>query len=143
MTQYPDPIQWLDTCNVEIETVNPTAPLDVQTGAHPITITMVKKTHILTQIFTKKQLQLLLEYNQKYKIKSHEWSKLTADKKSLLTIKYRQCGAATRTKIALRGTYKTDCQARNIINFLKQVHTIFFGSDNGGLFSNGTRMSCQ
>ena len=66
-------------------------------------------------------------------MKSPEWSKLTADKKSLMTIIYRQCDNATRTKITLGGTYKTDCQIGNIINFLKQQRKVCYGSDNGGL----------
>ena len=31
---------------------------------------------------------------------------------------------ATRTKITFKMNYKMDCQAGNIINFLKQVHTV-------------------
>ena len=44
---YPDLTQWLNRYNVEIETIDPSALPDAQTGARPITITMVEKTHIL------------------------------------------------------------------------------------------------
>ena len=37
------------------------------------------------------------------------------------------------TEIALGATYKVDCQEGNIIEFLKQVHTVCFESDDGGL----------
>ena len=47
---------------------------------------------------------------------------------------YRQYEEATKTKIALRRTYNLDSQADDIIKFLKQVHTIYFRSNNGGLF---------
>ena len=74
-----------------------------------------------------------MDYKQKSKTKAQEWFKLTANKKSLMTIIYGQCDDATRTKITLGVTYKVDHQAKNIINFLEQVHTVCFGRDNGGL----------
>ena len=52
------------------------------------------------------QIQLLLDYNQKSKLKLQEWSKLTADKKSLITIIFGQCNDTTRTEIALGTNYK-------------------------------------
>ena len=37
------------------------------------------------------------------------------------------------TQIALGRTYKMDYQDRNIIRFLEQVRTVYFGSNDGGL----------
>ena len=50
-----------------------------------------------------------------------------------MTIIYRQYDDTTRTKIALGGTCKIDCEAGNIINFLKRLHTCCYRSDDGGL----------
>ena len=50
-----------------------------------------------------------------------------------MTIIFRQCNKATKTKISFRATYNADCQAGNIIEFLKRVRTVCFRSDNGGL----------
>ena len=51
-----------------------------------------------------------------------------------MTIIYRKCDGATRTKIALVAIYKVNFQVENIMNFLKQVHTVCFRSNNGGLY---------
>ena len=74
-----------------------------------------------------------MEFNQKFKIKSKEFSKFIANKKALMTIIYKQCNKATKTKIALGEIYNADCQAGNLIKFLKQVRTLCFGSNNGDL----------
>ena len=79
------------------------------------------------------QKQLLSEFNQKSKIKSQEFSKFIADKKVLMVIIFGQCNEATKTKIALGATYNADCQRGNLIKFLKQVHAVCFGSNDGGL----------
>ena len=118
---HPDPAQWSDTYSVEIKTVNPNAPPAAQTGACPIIISMVEKTHILN---ANVQKQLLSEYDQKSKIKSQKCSKLTTDKKSLTIIINGQCNKATKTKKFLGATFESDCQAGNIINFLKQLRTV-------------------
>ena len=39
----------------------------------------------------------------------------------------------TKTGIGLKETYNVDRQAGNLMEFLKQVHTVCFWSDNGGL----------
>ena len=70
------------------------------------------------------QKQLLLDYELKLKIKTQEWTKFTADKKSLITIIYGQCNHTTRTKIALGINYAADQDTGNIINFLKRLRTI-------------------
>ena len=46
---------------------------------------------------------------------------------------HKQCDEATQTKIALGRAYNADCQAGNIIEFLKQVHTVCFRRDDRGL----------
>ena len=104
--------------------------LSTQTGACPITITMVEKTYIFDANLQK---QLLSEYDQKSKIKSQKWAKLIADKKSLTTIIYGQCYDATRTNIVPGGTYEADLEAGNTINVLKQLCTVCYGSVNGAL----------
>ena len=40
---------------------------------------------------------------------------------------------ATKTKIALRKNYNTDSQAGNLIEFLKKIYTVCFGSNNRSL----------
>ena len=77
--------------------------------------------------------QLLSDYDQKSKLKVQEWSELTANKKSLMTIIFRQCNNATRTKIALGLNYKTNCEDEELINFLTRLQTFCYGSDDGGL----------
>ena len=46
---------------------------------------------------------------------------------------FGQCNEATKTKIALRRTYVTDRQAGRLIEFLNQLYTVSFGSNNSGL----------
>jgi len=38
-----------------------------------------------------------------------------------MTIIFGQCDEGTKTKIALRATYNTDCQAGSLIEFLEYV----------------------
>ena len=59
--------------------------------------------------------------------------KFVANKKALITIIFRQYDKATKTKIALGTNYEADCQAGRLINFLNQLHTVCFGSDDGCL----------
>ena len=63
------------------------------------------------------QKQLLSDFGQKSKIKSQEYSKFIADKKALMTIIYRQCNEATKTKLALGRIYNVDHQDGNILEF--------------------------
>ena len=69
----------------------------------------------------------------KCKLKLQEWSKLIADKKSLMTIIYGQCDDATRTEIALGDCYKAICTDGELINFLALVRKVCYGSNDGGL----------
>ena len=50
-----------------------------------------------------------------------------------MTIIFGQCNDATRTKTALGANYKTDCENRELINFLTRLQTVCYGSDNRGL----------
>ena len=50
-----------------------------------------------------------------------------------MSIIFRKCDKATKTKITLKATYNTDYQAENLIEFLKQVHIVYFGSIDRGL----------
>ena len=103
--------------------------MDAQ-GVRVMRTEMQEKSHIFDPNLQK---QLLLDYGQKSKLKLHEWSKLTADKKSLMTIIFRKCKDATRTEIALGANYNTDCENGELINFLTRLQILFYGSDNRGL----------
>ena len=50
-----------------------------------------------------------------------------------MTIIFGQCNDATRTEIALGANYNTDCENRELINFLARLQTVYYGSDDGGL----------
>ena len=50
-----------------------------------------------------------------------------------MTIIYRQCDDATRTKIALGTNYEIMCINAELIRFLGLVWKVCYGSDNGGL----------
>ena len=76
---------------------------------------------------------IVSKYDLKCKLKLQEWSKLTSNKKSLMTIIYGQCDDATRTEIALGTNYETICIDRELINFLEIIQTVCYGSDDGGL----------
>ena len=91
---------------------------------------MVEKIHVFNANLQK---QLLVEYEQKSKIKSQEWSKLVSDKKSLITIIFGQCNDATRTKIALSTNYKTNRDNGNLIKFFSRLQTVCYKSDDSGL----------
>ena len=66
-------------------------------------------------------------------MKTQEWAKLIADKKSLVTIIFGQCNDATRTEIALGTNYEAHCDAGDLISFLKRLRTVCYESDDGGL----------
>ena len=50
-----------------------------------------------------------------------------------MTTIYGQYNKATKTKIALGTNYNMDCQEGNLIKFLREVHTVYFGCNNRGL----------
>ena len=79
---YPDESRWSTTFHIEIETVNP-ASVPGTNGLCTAIKEMVKKTQVFNSNLQK---QLLAEYEQKSRIKSQEWSKHIADKKSLITL---------------------------------------------------------
>ena len=83
--------------------------------ARPIINAAATKTHVFDANMQKK---FLLEYDLIYKIKSQEWTKLTVNKKALMTIICGQCNNVTVTKLALGSSYADDCNNENIINFL-------------------------
>ena len=113
-----------------IQTVNPTANIDPATGIRPPITVVVQKTHVFDTNFQKR---LLLYYKRSSKIKSEEYTRFVVDKKALITIIFGQCTEATKTKISLGATYVADCQAGNLIEFLKRLHTVCFGDDDSGL----------
>ena len=87
-------------------------------------------THVVD---TNLQKELLSEYKWNSKNKSKEHTKFLADKKSLITILFRQCDEATQTKIALGANYKEECDNTRLLAFLEQMCSICFGGDDGGL----------
>ena len=112
-----------------MDTVDPKVALDAA-GARPIIQVMVTKPHVFD---VNLQKRLLSEHNLKSKIKSQEWSKLTANKKALIAIICWQCDNATLTKLALRVNYVTNHDNENLINFLHRLKVICYESDDGGL----------
>ena len=129
MPAYPNTTLWSNTYHVQIQTVDPTAPAD-QHNVRPVVTAMQEKSHVFDPNLQK---QFLSEYDMKYKLKLQEWSKLIADKQSLMTIICGQCNNATRTEIALGANYKTNCENGELINFLTILQIVCYGSNNGGL----------
>ena len=127
---YPKADQWSNTYNVGIKTVDPNATSVQGTGERPPIIVMMQRTHVFD---TNLQKQLLSDFNQKSKIKSQEYSKFIANKKALMTIIYGQCDEASKTKIAPGRTYEANNQDGILIEFLKRLRTVCFGSNDGGL----------
>ena len=79
------------------------------------------------------QNQLLLEYKRNSRKKSQEYAKFLADKKSLITILFRQCDEATHTKISLGATYTEDRDAERLLPFIQRMSTVCFGGEDGVL----------
>ena len=92
----------VDTYQVEVVTVDANAQTDMNNGRCLPVVKVQEKTHNFDQNLQK---QLMSEHNIQCKLKLREWSKLLADKGSLMTIIYGQCDDATRTKIALSTDY--------------------------------------
>ena len=127
---YPDATQWSNTHHMEIQTVNPTTNIDATNDLHsPITI-VVQKTHFFDVNLHKR---LILQHERSSKIKSEEYAKFLTNKKALITIIFRQCDEAIKTKITLRVTYTADRRAGLLVKFPNRLRTVCFGSDNGGL----------
>ena len=104
---------------------------------HPPTYETLEQTY---DFDANPQKELLSAYEQNSKNKSQEYSKFLTDKKFLIMIIFRQCDEAAKTKIALGATYTADDQAGRIIEFLKQLPTVCFGSDGSGLsYAIGTQ----
>ena len=110
--------------------MDPAAIPDPLTGlCAPIT-EVHEKSHVFDPNLQK---QLLSEHDIQYKLKLSQWSKLLANKRSLMTIIYGQCDDATRTKIALGDNYEIFWRDAELIRFLKIVQKVCYGSDDGGL----------
>ena len=124
---YPVATLWSTTYHENVLTVDPNAA-EVN-GARPKRTEVQQKSHVFEANF---QNQLLSKYNQKSKLKLQEWSKLTANKKTLMTIIFGQCNDATRTEIALGANYNTDCENGEFNNFLTRLQTVCYGSDDRG-----------
>ena len=124
MPAYPNTTLWSNTYHVQVQTVDLNAAAD-QHNVRPVVTAMQEKSHVFDPNLQK---QLLSEYEMKCKLKLQEWSKLTADKKSLMTIIYGQCNDATRTKIALGTNYKTICANTELINTLAILRTVCYRS---------------
>ena len=108
----------------------PNAAIDPATGVRPPINVVVEQTHVFEANLQK---LLLSEYEQKFKIKSEGYTKFVADKKALITIIFGQYDEVTKTKIALGATYTADRLAGDLIKFIKRLHTVCFGGDDGGL----------
>ena len=127
---YPVTGRWLNTYHVEVVTVDANALPDATTGRRPEVVKLQEKTHISNPNLQKR---LLSEHDIQSKLQLGEWSKLLADKRSLMTIIYGQCDDATRTEIALGTDYETIRTNAELIRFLELVRKVCYGSDDGGL----------
>ena len=58
---------------------------------------------------------------------------MITNKKTLMSIIFGQYDEARKTKIALGENFNADCQAGNLIELLKRVHIVCFGSNDRGL----------
>ena len=61
------------------------------------------------------------------------YTKLLADKKSLIMILFGQCDEATQIKIALGANYTEDRNEGKRLAFIEQLRSICFGGYDGGL----------
>ena len=91
---------------------------------------MMEQTHVFDANLQK---ELLSKYEWDSKNKSQECAKFLVNTKALITIIFGQCDETTKTEIALGANYAADRQAGRLIAFFKQMRTVCFGSDNGGL----------
>ena len=90
----------------------------------------MEQTHVFDANLQKERLS---RYERNSKNKPQEYAKFLADKKALITILFRQCDGATKTKIPLGATDAADHQVGSLIAFIKRMRTVCFGSDDGGL----------
>ena len=130
MSPFLNATQWSITDNVQVSIVDPNDNPDDVTGERPVCYQMMEQTHVFDTNLWK---ELLLKYERNFKNKSQENAKFLADKKALITILFRQCDEATKTKIALEATCAADRQARRLSAFIKQMRTVCFRGDDGGL----------
>ena len=110
--------------------MDPTSILDATTLRRALVVKVQKRSNVFNLYLLK---QLLSEHNMKCKLKLQEWFKLTADKKSLMTIIYGQCDDAIRTEIALGDNYKITLANTELIRFLAILQTVCYRSDDGGV----------
>ena len=129
MPLYLDAIQWPTTHHVQVSTFNLLDVPAANSSRLPRFETL-EQTHVFDTNLVK---ELLSEYQQDSKIKSQEFSKFVADKKALIIIIFGQCDEATKTRLALWAIYAVDRQAGRLFEFLKRLHTVCFGDDDGGL----------
>ena len=91
---------------------------------------MMEQTHVFG---ANPQKELLSEYKRNSNNKSRVYAKFLADKKALITILFGQYDEPTKTKIALGAICAADRQAGRFSAFIKQMRTVCFGGDEGGL----------
>ena len=87
MPTYPLASQWSNTYYVEVATVDPLAVPDATTLKRETVIKMQKRTNVFNLNLQK---ELLSERDMNTKLNLQEWSKLLANKRSLMTIIYGQ-----------------------------------------------------
>ena len=114
---------------MQISTVN-SYDVPQADGSHPKRFETMEQTHVFDANLQK---ELLSECKQNSKNKSQEYTKFLANKKALITIIFGKFDEATKTKIPLGATYAADRQAGRLVEFTKQLCTVFFDSDDGGL----------
>ena len=129
MPTYLNNNQLSNTHHVEVRTINTTDSAAVD-GSCPLTIIMEQQINVCDANLQK---GLLSEFKWDYKIKSQEFSKFLPNKKALIAIIFGQCDKARKTKTTLGTNYAANCQAGRLIEFLNQLHTVLFDSNDGGL----------
>ena len=110
--------------------VDPIIGLDVPSKASPIDTKVVENPPMFNPNF---QEQTWLNQNQESKLKLQERNKLSANKKSLMTIILDQCDKATRADIALSSSYEDNFEAGELIKFLARVHTVCDKTNDGNV----------
>ena len=132
MPAYPNANLWYNTHQIQVASVQPGVTLveGTATNERVVTYQTVEQT-IVTNANLQKQL--LSQYKRNFKNKSQEYSKFLQDKKSLITILFRQCDKATQTEIALADSYTEDRDKGKLLAFIERLRAICFSGDNGGL----------
>ena len=121
-TPYPDANLWFTTYHVKIRTVYPTETT-AGNGSRTPTITMEWQTYIFDANLQK---ELLLEFKRNFKIKSQEFFKFVANKKTLVMIIFQAIQRCNKDRNFSWSKLRSRLPIRdvNLINILFRLATI-------------------